>query len=745
MVWNKGVLLVESTLFYFIVGNILYSIMENRLLYFNIKVTRKEVMFMLKVTEIFGSYVFDDATMKERLPKSTYRELKKTIDTGAPLNNDVADDVALAMKDWAIELGATHYTHVFIPLTESTAEKHDSFITPIGGGRVMMEFTGKELLRAEPDASSFPSGGIRDTCAARGYTAWDCTSPAYVKTSLDGCSVLCIPTAFTSYTGESLDFKTPLLRSMDALNKEAKRVLAYFDKEPAKVTANVGPEQEYFLVDKAKYMQRADLKLTGRTLFGAPAPKGQELDDQYFGTINEKVSVFMSDLNQELWKYGITAKTQHNEVAPAQHEVAPIFGDTNIASDNNHLLMETLQKVALRDDLACLLYEKPFAGVNGSGKHNNWSFSTSDGENLMNPGPTPENNIQFQLFLAAVLAAVDNNAEILRLSASSAGNDHRLGANEAPPAIISVFLGEQLEGVVKQIIEKGEATSSIAAKMYESGVSTLPSFQMDATDRNRTSPFAFTGNRFEFRMVGSSQTIAMPTMMLNTIVANELALIADQLDAAEDKEACIKSLIRDLLTKHQRIIFNGNGYSQEWVEEAAKRGLPNIPCMVEAVPYLTTDKTIEVFKRMGVMDQVELAARAEVMLENYAKKINIEARTMIEMANKQIIPAVMSYEGKLATEAKDIAAIGVEPKAQKELLEEINRRLIELKAATAKFTEIVDKGAEYEDDISAWAKYFHNEVFLYMPTVREPADALELLVSKSAWPFPTYGDLLFEQ
>lgn len=700
---------------------------------------------MQKVTEIFGSYVFDDATMKERLPKSTYRELRKTIEFGEPLNNEVADDVALAMKDWAIELGATHYTHVFIPLTETTAEKHDSFINPIGGGRVMMEFTGKDLLRAEPDASSFPSGGIRATCAARGYTAWDCTSPAYVKTSLDGCSVLCIPTAFTSYTGESLDYKTPLLRSMDALSREAKRVLAYFGKEPAKVTANVGPEQEYFLVDKKKYMKREDLKLTGRTLFGAPAPKGQELDDQYFGTIKEKVSSFMSDLNAELWKYGITAKTQHNEVAPAQHEIAPIFGSTNVATDNNHLLMETLQKVALRDDLACLLYEKPFAGVNGSGKHNNWSFSTSDGENLMDPGATPETNIQFQLFLAAVLAAVDNNAEILRLSASSAGNDHRLGANEAPPAIISAYLGEQLEAVVDQIIKKGVADSSPEAKMYESGVSTLPSFRMDATDRNRTSPFAFTGNKFEFRMVGSTQSIAMPNMMLNTIVANELALIADKLDAAEDKEACIKETIRELLTKHQRIIFNGNGYSEEWVEEAAKRGLPNIPCMVEAVPYLTSEKTIEVFRRMGVMNQTELEARAEVMLENYAKKIQIEARTMIEMANKQIIPAVMDYEGHLAIEAKNISLIGIEPEAQKELIAQINEKLIELKAATAEFKKIVDKAAEYEADIPAWAAYCHNEIFLSMATVREPADTLELLVAKEAWPFPTYGDLLFEQ
>lgn len=700
---------------------------------------------MQKVTEIFGSYVFDDATMKERLPKSTYRELRKTIDFGEPLNNEVADDVALAMKDWAIELGATHYTHVFIPLTETTAEKHDSFINPVGDGKVMMEFTGKDLLRAEPDASSFPSGGIRATCAARGYTAWDCTSPAYVKTSQDGCSVLCIPTAFTSYTGESLDYKTPLLRSMDALSREAKRVLAYFGKEPAKVTANVGPEQEYFLVDKEKFMKREDLKLTGRTLFGAPAPKGQELDDQYFGTIKEKVSSFMSDLNAELWKYGIMAKTQHNEVAPAQHEIAPIFGTTNVATDNNHLLMETLQKVALRDDLACLLYEKPFAGVNGSGKHNNWSFSTSDGENLMDPGPTPENNLQFQLFLAAVLAAVDNNAEILRLSASSAGNDHRLGANEAPPAIISAYLGEQLEAVVDQIIAKGSAESSPVAKMYESGVSTLPSFQMDATDRNRTSPFAFTGNKFEFRMVGSTQSISMPTMMLNTIVANELSLIADKLDAATDKEACIKETIRELLTKHQRIIFNGNGYSEEWVEEAAKRGLPNIPCMVEAVPYLTTDKSVAVFERMGVMNRTELEARAEVMLENYAKKINIEARTMLEMANKQIIPAVMDYEGKLAIEAKNISLIGIEPEAQKELIAQINTKLIELKAATAKFEEIVNKAAEYEDDIPAWAKYYHDQVFMSMSTVREPADDLELLVAKEAWPFPTYGDLLFEQ
>lgn len=698
---------------------------------------------MQKVSEIFGSYVFDDATMKERLPKSTYRELRKTIDFGEPLNSDVADDVALAMKDWAIELGATHYTHVFFPLTETSAEKHDSFITPVGGGKVMMEFTGKELIKAEPDASSFPSGGIRATCAARGYTAWDCTSPAYVKTSLDGCSVLCIPTAFTSYTGDSLDFKTPLLRSMDALSREAKRVLKYFGKEPTKVTANVGPEQEYFLVDKAKYMQREDLKLTGRTLFGAPAPKGQELDDQYFGNIKEKVSTFMNDLNAELWKYGITAKTQHNEVAPAQHEIAPIFGTTNVASDNNYLLMETLQKVALRDDLACLLYEKPFAGVNGSGKHNNWSFSTSDGENLMDPGKNPEDNLQFQLFLAAVLAAVDNNAEILRLSASSAGNDHRLGANEAPPAIISAFLGEQLEGVVEQIIATGSAEHSKPAKVYESGVSTLPSFTMDATDRNRTSPFAFTGNKFEFRMLGSADSISCTNVMMNTIVAQVLSEFADELEKADDFKSALKALIKKTIKEHKRVIFNGNGYSDEWLAEAERRGLPNLVSTVDALPHYTDEKYIKMFEKFKVYTKAEIYSRQEILLENYSKVINIEALTMLDMAKKLIAPAALEYT-KFVSDAVNVKkSAGIDSSLEEKIAGKLSSLTSSIYSAIDTLDEKRIASKEHEETAESLARYYREEVFTSMQSLRAVADELEMNVPTKYWPIPTYTDLLF--
>ncbi len=701
---------------------------------------------MNKISAVFGSHVFSDQVMRERLPKAVYKSLKATIDKGEPLDTSIADSVAAAMKEWAMELGATHYTHWFQPLTETTAEKHDSFVSTVGDGGVILQFTGKELIKSEPDASSFPSGGLRATCSARGYTAWDCTSPAFVKTTAEGTCILCIPAAFTSYTGESLDYKTPLLRSMDAISDQAIRVLRLFGNTTAKkVTASVGPEQEYFLVDKEKFAGRTDLKLCGRTLFGAMPPKGQELDDQYFASIKDKIAGYMTELNEELWKFGILAKTQHNEVAPAQHELAPIFSTTNIATDQNQLVMETMKKVAHKHDLECVLYEKPFAGVNGSGKHNNWSISTDEGENLIDPGKEPEKNLQFQLFLAAVIAAVDENAELLRLSASSAGNDHRLGANEAPPAIISAYLGEQLEAVVDQIINGGEAKESPKGKKYVSGTRTLPTFTMDATDRNRTSPFAFTGNKFEFRMVGSTQSIAFPMMVLNTIVADQLEKIADELEKADDFEAAVKAKTKELLTAHQRVIFNGNGYSEEWVEEAAKRGLPNIPCMVEAVPYLASEKSVSIFERLGVMNKAELEARAEVMLENYAKKINIEALTMIEMANEEIIPAVMEYQADLAKGAAEIKALGIEPSVQISLLKTISDKLAELKAATVALEEKVEGAHALADDIPAWSKYYHDEVFGSFDAVRKPADELEKELPKDAWPFPTYEQLLFEQ
>ena len=701
---------------------------------------------MNKISAVFGSHVFSDQVMRERLPKAVYKSLKATIDKGEPLDTSIADSVAAAMKEWAMELGATHYTHWFQPLTETTAEKHDSFVSTVGDGGVILQFTGKELIKAEPDASSFPSGGLRATCSARGYTAWDCTSPAFVKTTAEGTCILCIPAAFTSYTGESLDYKTPLLRSMDAISDQAIRVLRLFGNTTAKkVTASVGPEQEYFLVDKEKFAGRTDLKLCGRTLFGAMPPKGQELDDQYFASIKDKIAGYMTELNEELWKFGILAKTQHNEVAPAQHELAPIFSTTNIATDQNQLVMETMKKVAHKHDLECVLYEKPFAGVNGSGKHNNWSISTDEGENLIDPGKEPEKNLQFQLILAAVIAAVDENAELLRLSASSAGNDHRLGANEAPPAIISAYLGEQLEAVVDQIINGGEAKESPKGKKYVSGTRTLPTFTMDATDRNRTSPFAFTGNKFEFRMVGSTQSIAFPMMVLNTIVADQLEKIADALEKADDFEAAVKAKTKELLTAHQRVIFNGNGYSEEWVEEAAKRGLPNIPCMVEAVPYLASEKSVSIFERLGVMNKAELEARAEVMLENYAKKINIEALTMIEMSNEEIIPAVMEYQADLAKGAAEIKALGIEPSVQISLLKTISDKLAELKAATVALEEKVEGAHALADDIPAWSKYYHDEVFGSFDAVRKPADELEKELPKDAWPFPTYEQLLFEQ
>ena len=692
-----------------------------------------------------GERAFSEATMKARLPKAIFKELKKTIDFGSPLDTAIADSVAIAMREWAKELGATHYTHWFHPLTGLTAEKHDSFMDPVGDGTFITEFTGKELVKAEPDGSSFPSGGIRDTSAARGYTAWDCTSPAFVKEIPGGCKVLCIPSIYVSYSGESLDFKTPLLRSMDAISAQSRRILKFFGKEPVKVISSVGPEQEYFLIDKAKYEKRLDLKLCGRTLFGAEAPKGQELDDHYFGVIKDKVSVFMKELNKDLWAYGIPAKTQHNEAAPAQHEIVPIYGTTNIASDQNQLLMETLKKVADRTGFACLLAEKPFSGINGSGKHNNWSLTTSDGENLMNPGKNPETNLQFQLFLAAVLAAIDDKAALLRLSASSVGNDARLGEKEAPPAIISAYLGDQLGQMVEQIIDSGEATTGLTRKIYKSGCSVIPELKIDATDRNRTSPFAFTGNKFEFRMVGSTQSISFPMTVLNTIVADELSKMADILEAADNFEETAKKLVSDMLKKHQRILFDGNNYSMEWAQEASRRGLPIIRNMVDAIPYLVEEETIDMFDRCKVMNKSEIEARAIVMYETYAKTINIEALTMIDMANKEIIPAVIKYLGKVASGIKDLKEIGIPATAQIDIATSIDSKLAELKTAVSELENRVKKAADYKDDVVAWAKYYRDEVVSFFDTVRGPADELEKMVDKEAWPFPTYYELLFEQ
>ena len=693
--------------------------------------------------EDLGKRSFCEAVMRARLPKAVFKELKKTIDYGAPLDAAIADSVAIAMREWAKELGATHYTHWFHPLTNLTAEKHDSFMDPVGDGTFITEFTGKELIKAEPDGSSFPSGGIRETCAARGYTVWDCTSPAFVKEIPDGCKVLCIPTIFISYTGESLDHKTPLLRSMDAVNKQALRILKLFGKTPAKVTASVGPEQEYFLIDKDKFNQRLDLKLTGRTLFGAPAPKGQELDDQYFGVIKDKVSHFMRELNKDLWEYGIPAKTQHNEVAPSQHEIAPIYGTTNVATDQNQLLMETLKKVAERNGFACLLHEKPFAGVNGSGKHNNWSISTSDGENLIDPGKEPEKNLQFQVFLAAILESVDNHAALLRLSASSAGNDHRLGANEAPPAIISVFLGEQLEDVVDQLISTGEATHSLNGGKLDTGVSTLPELSKDATDRNRTSPFAFTGNKFEFRMVGSRDSIANPNIVLNTIVAEAFADACDILEKADDFDLAVHDLIKEYLTDNQRIIFNGNGYSDEWVAEAERRGLPNIKSMVEAIPAITTDKSIKLFERFSVFTKAELESRAEIQYEAYAKAINIEARTMIDMASKQFLPAFIKYTKTLADTVLAVKEAGVDAAVQTEALKEVSALMAETKAALDVLVKVTDEAAAKEEG-EVQANFYHSDVVPAMEALRAPVDKLEMIVDKEAWPMPSYGDLIFE-
>ena len=697
------------------------------------------------VKKIFGANVFNDAVMKERLPKAAYKKMKATIDAGAELDPEVADVVAHEMKEWALEKGATHFTHWFQPLTGITAEKHDAFIDPQSDGTTLLRFSGKELIKGEPDASSFPSGGLRATFEARGSTAWDCTSPAFIKETPHS-TILCIPTAFCSYKGEALDKKTPLLRSMQALDIQAIRILRLFGNKTAKhVTTSVGPEQEYFLVDKEDFLKRKDLIFTGRTLFGAMPPKGQEMDDHYFGTIPERVLEFMEKFNQELWKLGISAKTQHNEVAPAQHEIAPIYDQNNIATDHNQLIMETAQRVADELGLKCLLHEKPFAGINGSGKHNNWSMCTDEGENLLDPGKTPHENMQFLLFLAAIIRAVDEHADLLRLSASTPGNDHRLGANEAPPAIISIFLGEQLEDVVDQFVDNGEATSSLAGEEYVSGVHSLPHFQKDATDRNRTSPFAFTGNKFEFRMVGSTQSIADPNTVLNTIVAEVLSEMADELEAAEDFPMALHDMIKNTISAHRRIIFNGNGYSDEWVAEAEKRGLPNIKCMVDAVPALTTPKAIEIFEKHGVFTKTELESRAEVMYETYAKTINIEALTMIDMAKKQIIPSTIKYQTSLAESINSLKAanVDVDTSVQETLIKDISKNLKDMFGALAKLEEVTYKAEEMEEG-EKQGHYYHDVVFAAMDDLRKPADKLEMLVAKSAWPFPSYGDLIFE-
>lgn len=691
------------------------------------------------VVEQFGVDVFNEETMQQRLPKNVFKALKKTIAEGKELDSSIADIVANAMKDWAIEKGATHYTHWFQPMTGITAEKHDSFISPNGDGTVIMEFSGKELIKGEPDASSFPSGGIRATFEARGYTAWDPTSYAFVK----GGS-LYIPTAFYSYSGEALDKKTPLLRSMDVVSDAALRILKLFGNTTTKrVVATVGAEQEYFLVNKATYDERKDLIFTGRTLFGAPAPKGQELDDHYFGVIKDRVADYMRDLDERLWKLGITSKTKHNEVAPAQHEMAPIFAPANLASDQNQLTMELMKKVALEHNLVCLLHEKPFAGINGSGKHDNWSLSTDDGKNLLDPGKSPMQNAQFLTFLAAIIKAVDEYSDLLRLSVASPGNDHRLGANEAPPAIISIFLGEELQAVVDALVEGKEYTSN-GKKMFNVGVSSLPDFPMDSTDRNRTSPFAFTGNKFEFRMVGSSLNIAGPNTILNTIVANSLTEFADVLEKATEEN--FNEVLHDLLVKtiaeHKRVIFNGNGYGDEWPVEAEKRGLLNLKSTVDAIPCLTAKKNVDLFKKFGVYSEVELHAREEILLENYSKVINIEALTAADMAKTEIMPAVMKFSKDICDIAASKKALGIEPTVETELAKKLNDLTAALSEKAAKLSDAVVKAQAIEGEEKK-ARFYHDEVFGLMQSLRAVADELETIVGEKYWPYPTYDELLF--
>ena len=697
------------------------------------------------ITEIFGVNVFNDEAMQVYLPKAVFKKLKKTIEDGLELDNDIADSVAHGMKEWAIDRGATHYTHWFQPLTGVTAEKHDSFISAPKNGKVIMEFSAKELTKGESDASSFPSGGLRATFEARGYTAWDCTSPAFIKKDSLGVT-LYIPTAFCSYRGEALDKKTPLLRSMQAINTQALRILRFFGNTTTKrVIPSVGAEQEYFIVDREKYLQRKDLIYTGRTLFGAMPPKGQELEDHYFGSIRERIASYMNDINHELWMLGVPAKTQHNEVAPAQHELAPVYEQVNIAVDHNQVTMETMKKVAGRHGLTCLLNEKPFAGVNGSGKHNNWSLTSDDGINMLNPGDTPHENIQFLLVLACILKAVDKHADLLRESAACVGNDHRLGAHEAPPAIISVFLGDQLQDVIDQLCSTGEATHSIQGATLKTGVTTLPDFEIDATDRNRTSPFAFTNNKFEFRMVGSSDSIASPNIVLNTIVAESFKEVANELESASDFDEAVHDIIKRLFTAHRRIIFNGNGYSEEWVKEAKRRGLSNLPSMIDAIPALVSEDSIKLFEEFEVFTRTELESRVEIEYEAYSKAINIEAKTMIDIAGKSIIPAVIRYTTRLADSIIKLksAISGIEPYAQNAILIEVNEHLKESKVALENLKNYMNNTTEITD-VTAHAKYMHEVVVPAMEALRKPIDTLEMIVDKDLWPMPSYGDLLFE-
>lgn len=695
---------------------------------------------MAKVPELFGSMVFNDQVMLERLPKATYKALKKTIQNGEPLDEGVANVVASAMKDWAIEKGCTHYTHWFQPMTGITAEKHDSFITPNGDGQVIMEFSGKELVKGEPDASSFPSGGIRATFEARGYTTWDPTSYAFAK---DG--TLYIPTAFCSYTGEVLDKKTPLLRSMERISTEAVKLLNLLGKtDVTRVTTTVGPEQEYFLIDKEMYDQRKDLIYTGRTLFGAKAPKGQELDDHYFGAIKTRVAAFMTDLDNELWKLGILAKTKHNEVAPSQHELAPIFSTTNIATDHNELTMEMMKKIAERHGLVCLLHEKPFAGVNGSGKHNNWSLSTNTGENILNPGKTPETNTQFLLFLAAIVKAVHEYQDLLRISVASAGNDHRLGANEAPPAIMSMYLGDDLGELVDSIINGTEYVSKGKVKM-STGVDVLPDFKKDTSDRNRTSPIAFTGNKFEFRGLGSALNIACPNIMINTMVADELSQFYDELKDASDLDTAVKTLIKKTFTEHKDIIFNGNNYADEWVEEAERRGLLNLKSLPDAVEHYIDQKNIDLFTKNKIYSVDEIHARYEIELENYAKLINIEALTMIDMAKKDMIPAVTSYVRELTDTAlaKKALSDAIPTSVEEELIISLSNKLVCFSKKTSELENAVIGASAFENDVLAYAKYYRESVFSVMTELRAIGDAMETETAADYWPYPSYGEMLY--
>jgi glutamine synthetase len=694
---------------------------------------------MANMGELFGSMVFSDQVMKDRLPKSTYKALKKTIQDGTHLELDVANVVANAMKDWALEKGVTHFTHWFQPMTGITAEKHDSFLSPTSDGSVIMEFSGKELIKGEPDASSFPSGGLRATFEARGYTAWDPTAYAFIK---DG--ILCIPTAFCSYGGEALDKKTPLLRSMDAINKQALRVLKLFgNADVTKLLTTVGPEQEYFLIDETLYKQREDLILTGRTLFGAKPPKGQELEDHYFGAIKSRVVAYMKELDEELWKLGIFAKTKHNEVAPSQHELAPVFTTTNIATDHNQLTMEMMKKVASRHGFVCLLHEKPFAGVNGSGKHNNWSLSTDTGVNLLEPGDSPKENAQFLLFLSAVIKAVDEYQDLLRISVANAGNDHRLGANEAPPAIVSIFLGDELTSII-DCLENDTPYSQKACEVMEIGVDVLPLFPKDTTDRNRTSPFAFTGNKFEFRMLGSSFSISGPNIVLNTIVAEALEGFADALESSDNFKEDLAALIKDTIKKHRRIVFNGNNYSQEWVEEAKARGLYNLKTTVDALPYFVSDRNLALFTKHKVFTKEELFSRYEIMMESYCKTINIEALTMLDMVKKDILPAVTAYINDLTQTALNKKALSASISYETE--ETLVTKLSSLTACMYKKVEALDEAVvnhTESEDIAETGRYYLEVVFAAMQELRAVADEIETIVGRKYWPYPTYSDILF--